>query len=288
MLHTPLPAWLDSIRPTLCPPVCNRMLYASPTGLQVMVVGGPNERSDFHVESGEEFFLQLSGGMVLRVEEGGVLRDIPIQEGEGFLLPPHIPHSPQRFAGTMGLVLERARSEGDGLDGLRWYTADGKGVLYEETFHCTDLATQLGPVIARFKASEQARTGLPDPAAQPSPLAIDRGRALGHACALAAWPAAATQQQQQPAKAAIQVQVATGAGAREVAMGRADAFLYLLKGTCAVQALCSSGEGEGPALQQLAAGDTLVVPATLPGGKAVSALQCTFPDPDTLCLIVLY
>lgn len=36
-----------------------------------------------------------------------------------FLLPPRIPHSPQRQAGTVGLVIERARKEKE-MDCLRY------------------------------------------------------------------------------------------------------------------------------------------------------------------------
>jgi hypothetical protein len=39
--------------------------------LKVMVVGGPNARRDFHVERGEELFLQLEGDMALEVFERG-------------------------------------------------------------------------------------------------------------------------------------------------------------------------------------------------------------------------
>ena len=282
MLHTPLPAWLDSIRPTLQPPVCNRMLYASPRGLQVMVVGGPNQRGDFHVESGEELFLQLEGGMVLRVEERGVLRDIPIGEGEAFLLPPHVPHSPQRFAGTMGLVLERARRAGDGADGLRWYAADGRTVLYEETFVCTDLATQLGPVIARFRASEQARTGAPDPAAPASPLRLDRDSELGAACALQAWP------QRQGPRHEFNVQVARGRGSADIALGESELFAYLVRGSCAVSGGSAAGGGGGEAWsQQLAPGDTLVVPPCAPSGAPLGPVHLEFED-GALCLLVWY
>ena len=288
MLHTPLPAWLAAVRPTLQPPVCNRMLYASPRGLQIMVVGGPNERSDFHVESGEELFLQLEGGMVLRVEERGVLRDVAIGEGQAFLLPPHVPHSPQRSAGTLGLVLERARREGDGPDGLRWYTADGATVLYEETFHCTDLATQLGPVIARFRASEQARTGAPDAAAPASPLRLDRETALGEACALEAWPQAA--EGQQP-RHEFHVRVARGAGSVPVALAQAELFLYLVRGRCAVRGGGGGGGGSGEAAaaweQALAPGDTLVVPPASPSGEPTGTVRCEF-DAEALCLMVHY
>jgi 3-hydroxyanthranilate 3,4-dioxygenase len=288
MLHTPLPAWLAAVRPTLQPPVCNRMLYASPRGLQIMVVGGPNERSDFHVESGEELFLQLEGGMVLRVEERGALRDVAIGEGQAFLLPPHVPHSPQRSAGTLGLVLERARRAGDGPDGLRWYTADGATVLYEETFHCTDLATQLGPVIARFRASEQARTGAPDAAAPASPLRLDRETALGEACALEAWPQAA--EGQQP-RHEFHVRVARGAGSVPVALAQAELFLYLVRGRCAVRGGGGGGGGSGEAAaaweQALAPGDTLVVPPASPSGEPTGTVRCEF-DAEALCLMVHY
>ena len=283
MQHTPLPAWLSAVRPTLQPPVCNRMLYASPRGLQVMVVGGPNQRSDFHVESGEELFLQLEGGMVLRVEERGALRDIAIGEGQAFLLPPHVPHSPQRSAGTLGLVLERARREGDGPDGLRWYTADGAAVLYEETFHCTDLATQLGPVIARFRASAQARTGVPDAAAPASPLRLDRESALGEACALEAWPQGS---EQQPPRHEFHVRVARGAGCVPVALAQAELFLYLLKGRCTVRGGGGS-EGGGAWEQALAQGDTLVVPPAAPSGAPTGTVACEF-DAEALCLMVHY
>jgi 3-hydroxyanthranilate 3,4-dioxygenase len=283
MQHTPLPAWLAAARPSLQPPVCNKMLYASPRGLQVMVVGGPNQRSDFHLESGEELFLQLEGGMVLRVEERGALRDIAIGQGQAFLLPPHIPHSPQRGAGTLGLVVERARRAGDGQDGLRWYAAGGSGtaLLYEETFHCTDLATQLGPVIARFRASEQARTGVPDAAAPASPLRVDREAALGEACALEAWP----QGQQQP-RDEFQVRVARGAGCVPVALGQAELFVYLVRGRCAVR---SGGGADAAAAweQPLVAGDTLVVPPATPSGQPTGTVQCEF-DAEALCLMVHY
>jgi len=161
------------------------MLHMSPTGLQIMVVGGPNVRGDFHVEEGEELFLMLEGDMILRVEERGVLKDIPIKEGEMFLLPGGIPHSPQRFAGTLGLVIERARRPGE-LDGLRWYTKEGK-VLYEETFFCTNLATQLAPVIARYLVSQEAATGEPTPDASPSPLRIDDKLVLPSPQRLVSW-----------------------------------------------------------------------------------------------------
>jgi len=89
-----------------------------------MVVGGPNTRDDFHVEAGEEVFLQLEGSMVLRVMHRGEPHDIAIGPGEVFFLPGRVPHSPQRAVSTVGLVLERERLP-DELDGLRWCVDGG-------------------------------------------------------------------------------------------------------------------------------------------------------------------
>ncbi len=114
-----LKAWIDEHRHLLKPPVGNKMVWHD-SELLVMVVGGPNQRKDFHVEDGEEFFYQIEGDIVVRVMEDGKTRDIPIREGEIFLLPPGIPHSPQRPANTIGLVIERQRQEGE-RDHLRWY-----------------------------------------------------------------------------------------------------------------------------------------------------------------------
>ena len=101
------------------PPVCNKLMHH--TQLDVMFVGGPNQRDDFHLEEGEELFWQLKGEMELVVEEKGQQKSIPIKEGEMFLLPGKIPHSPRRSANSIGLVVERQRVEGEEMDGLRYY-----------------------------------------------------------------------------------------------------------------------------------------------------------------------
>ncbi|KAM3929957.1 3-hydroxyanthranilate 3,4-dioxygenase isoform 2-T2 [Leptodactylus fuscus] len=127
-----------------------------------MFVGGPNQRKDYHIEEGEELFYQWEGDMCLKILENGQHKDIYIKEGEMFLLPARIPHSPQRFAHTVGLVFERRRSETE-KDGLRFYVENSTEVLFERWFHCEDLGTQLVPVIAEFFNSKQYKTGKPDP-----------------------------------------------------------------------------------------------------------------------------
>jgi 3-hydroxyanthranilate 3,4-dioxygenase len=88
--------WIESHKEQLRPPVCNQQVYEAGDFI-IIVVGGPNSRKDYHDDPGDEFFFQLKGTMILRIIEDGRPKDIAIQEGEIFLLPPHVPHSPQRF-----------------------------------------------------------------------------------------------------------------------------------------------------------------------------------------------
>lgn len=140
--------WIDEHRPMLKPPVGNQQVWAD-RDFMVTVVGGPNARTDFHVNEGEEFFYQLEGDITLRVIDEGQVQDIPIREGEIFLLPPKVPHSPQRPAGTVGLVLERRRQPQE-LDSFLWLCPKCGVKLYEESLHVTNLVTQLPPVFEHF------------------------------------------------------------------------------------------------------------------------------------------
>jgi 3-hydroxyanthranilate 3,4-dioxygenase len=151
-----LKAWIDEHRHLLKPPVGNKMVWQD-SELLVMVVGGPNRRKDFHVEEGEEFFYQVEGDITVRVMEDGEPRDIPIREGEIFLLPPRVPHSPQRPEGTVGMVIERVRRPGE-LDHLRWYCEGCGDVLHDAAFELQDLGSQLKPIIEEFYADESLRT----------------------------------------------------------------------------------------------------------------------------------
>ncbi|XP_053402443.1 3-hydroxyanthranilate 3,4-dioxygenase-like [Mercenaria mercenaria] len=161
--------WIEENKKFFLPPVCNKMMHADGQ-MKSFYVGGPNQRKDYHIEEGEELFYMVKGDMCLKVVEGGKHKDVHIKEGEIFLLPGSIAHSPQRQADTVGLVIERERAE-DEKDGLRYFIEeDGKPTLnslYEEWFHCEDLGSQLGPIIKRFFASEQHKTGKPLPGTIP-------------------------------------------------------------------------------------------------------------------------
>jgi len=148
--------WIDENRHLLKPPVGNKLVYTDSEFI-IMVVGGPNARKDFHVDPAEEFFYQLEGDMVLQVMERGTRRDLAIRAGDILLLPPNTPHSPQRQANTVGLVVERRRRPGE-LDGLQWYCERCNHLLYEEFFPLTDIETQFPPVFARFFGSLALRT----------------------------------------------------------------------------------------------------------------------------------
>jgi 3-hydroxyanthranilate 3,4-dioxygenase len=140
--------WIDEHRHLLKPPVGNQMVWKDKEFI-VMVVGGPNSRTDFHIDESEEFFYQLEGDINLRIIEDGKPRDLPIREGDIFLLPPKVPHSPQRPAGTVGLVIERRRQPQE-LDGFAWFCPRCDSKLYEEFLHVSNIVTQLPPVFDRF------------------------------------------------------------------------------------------------------------------------------------------
>ncbi|OWP01978.1 hypothetical protein B2J93_4604 [Marssonina coronariae] len=170
MLSTPLniPKWyprlaickaLEENSHLLKPPINNYCVYSD--GMTVMIVGGPNARTDYHINSTPEWFYQLRGTMLLKVVDSSSpspFKDIYITEGSMFLLPPNTPHNPVRFAHTVGIVLELPRPDGS-IDTLRWYCAkeDCRQIVYEESFHCTDLGTQIKGAVERFKGSEEKR-----------------------------------------------------------------------------------------------------------------------------------
>jgi 3-hydroxyanthranilate 3,4-dioxygenase len=148
--------WVDANRQLLRPPVGNKVVYQDGEFL-IMVVGGPNARKDFHVDPAEEFFYQLEGDMLLRVVEDGRIVDLPLGAGDILLLPAQVPHSPQRFANSVGLVVERRRRSGE-LDGLQWYCEQCNRLLYQDFFPLTDIETQFPVVFNRFFGSLSLRT----------------------------------------------------------------------------------------------------------------------------------
>ena len=150
-----LQAWIDEHRHLLKPPVANKCIVDG--DFIIMIVGGPNARTDYHWDEGPEFFHQIEGEMVLKIQEDGAVRDIVIKAGEIFYLPPRTPHSPQRSAGGVGLVIERKRLASE-QDGLMWFCEQCNHKLYEEYFGLGNIETDFAAVFDKFYRSLEHRT----------------------------------------------------------------------------------------------------------------------------------
>ncbi|KAK8219818.1 3-hydroxyanthranilic acid dioxygenase [Zalaria obscura] len=155
-----LPKWLSENSHLLKPPINNYCVYHEP--MTVMIVGGPNARTEYHINTTPEFFYQYKGRMLLKtidVDAAGkeVLKDIYIDEGELFLLPANTPHNPVRFADTVGVVIEQPRPEGE-VDRLRWYCQNCGDKVHEASFICHDLGTQIKAAVNAFKEDKEQRT----------------------------------------------------------------------------------------------------------------------------------
>ena len=148
--------WIDKNRHLLKPPVGNSVVYKD-TDFMIMVVGGPNSRKDYHVDPVEEFFYQLEGDMLLQIMENGKRVDVPIMEGEIFLLPKNVPHSPQRHENTVGLVVEYKREEG-ALDTFQWYCDECDSLLHQVTLDLEDIVAQLPPLFEKYWDTMEYRT----------------------------------------------------------------------------------------------------------------------------------
>lgn len=149
--------WIDSHRDILKPPVGNKNLYQDAGDYIVMIVGGPNARKDYHYNETEELFYQLEGDIKVIVQEEGKAVEIPIKEGEMFLLPAKVPHSPVRSEGSVGLVIEMKRN-GEEQDGLQWYCDNCNHLLHETYFPLTNIEKDFLPRFRAFYGSEDLRT----------------------------------------------------------------------------------------------------------------------------------
>ena len=149
--------WIAEHEHLLKPPVGNKKVFDDGQ-MTVMVVGGPNQRADFHDDPVEEFFYQLKGDMMLKVVDDGKHYDVTVREGEVFLLPPHVRHSPQRpQEGSIGLVIEPKRPEG-WLDAFEWYCFNCTKLVHRVEVDLVSIVDDLPPLYKAFYNNEQART----------------------------------------------------------------------------------------------------------------------------------
>lgn len=148
--------WIDENRDKLRPPVCNQVVWEDGDFI-IMVVGGPNNRKDYHYNETPEFFYQLEGDMLLKIIDDGKFVDVPIKEGEIFLLPPKVPHSPQRYENTVGLVVEQKRPEGM-KDGLQWFCENCAKQLHHYDFEMKDIVGELPKAFNIYYNNDDMRT----------------------------------------------------------------------------------------------------------------------------------
>ena len=149
--------WIDENRHLLKPPVGNKQVWKDGEYI-VMVVGGPNNRKDYHYNETPEFFYQVEGDMVLKIiDNDGKMVDVEINEGDIYLLPGKVPHSPQRKANTVGLVIEMPRPKGM-LDALEWYCENCGNQLYREAFALDNIETDMPVIFDKYYSDKEKCT----------------------------------------------------------------------------------------------------------------------------------
>ncbi len=153
-----LTQWIAENRATLKPPVGNKNLYKDAGDYIVMIVAGPNARKDYHFNETEELFYQLEGTIKVHIQEEGKKKTMELGPGDMFLLPAKIPHSPERSANSIGLVIERKR-KGTGMqDGLLWFCDTCNHKLHEVYFELQDIEKDFLAHFKHFYSSKSLRT----------------------------------------------------------------------------------------------------------------------------------
>ena len=146
--------WLDDNAHLLKPPVGNQQIWKD-ADFMVTVVGGPNQRSDFHDDPLEEFFYQFKGDAYLLIWDRGRYERVDLKEGDLFLMAPHTLHSPQRpEADSRCLVIERQRPSGE-PDAFQWSCACCGNVVKRYELQLENIVTDLPPVYERFYATSE-------------------------------------------------------------------------------------------------------------------------------------
>jgi 3-hydroxyanthranilate 3,4-dioxygenase len=152
-----LQQWINENRDLLKPPVGNKNLYADAGDYIVMIVGGPNARKDYHYNETEELYYQLEGDITVKIQEDGKAVSLAVKEGDMFLLPGKVPHSPVRPAHTIGLVIECKRTNNE-EDGLMWFCENCNHKLHEYRFHLSNIEKDFIPRFRDFYGSKELRT----------------------------------------------------------------------------------------------------------------------------------
>ncbi|UOB19205.1 3-hydroxyanthranilate 3,4-dioxygenase [Abyssalbus ytuae] len=150
--------WIEENREFLKPPVGNKNLYKEADDYIVMIVAGPNARKDYHYNETEELFYQLEGNIEVHIQENGKKKIMKLGPGDMYLHPAGIPHSPVRHKDSIGLVIERKRTDLEGKDGLLWFCDNCNNKLYEVYFRLNDIEKDFLNHFRNFYESEKLRT----------------------------------------------------------------------------------------------------------------------------------
>ena len=155
---TDLKRWINENRHLFQPPYKTNRVLAHYQEFIVMILHGPNTRLDFHIEPGEEFFYQIHGDIELHLKPENQRRQaVTIREGEIFLCPGGLAHSPRRGEGTWGLVIERKRSSQENEEFV-WFCERCDEKVLARTVVQGDVASQVTEVYETFNADPAIRT----------------------------------------------------------------------------------------------------------------------------------
>lgn len=143
--------WVDDNQHLLQPPVNNQQIWQD-SEFMVTVVGGPNQRTDFHDDPVEEFFYQFKGNAYLNIWDNGHYDRVDLREGDVFLMAPHVIHSPQRpEENSLCMVIESVRPKGQ-LDALQWSCAKCGHLIKRYEMPLISIVDDLPPVYKQFYA----------------------------------------------------------------------------------------------------------------------------------------
>ena len=152
--------WIQAHADRLKPPVGNQQIWPN-SDLLCTVVGGPNQRTDFHVDPLEEYFHQFKGNASLLIADRGKFERIVLREGDVFLLPAYVRHSPQRpEPGSLCTVIERARPAAL-LDAFEWYCANCGGLVARREVQLQSIVDDLPKAFASFYGTTDAERTCP-------------------------------------------------------------------------------------------------------------------------------
>jgi len=153
------PRWVvENEENLLRQPTNNKQPWSPIKDFIVMAVGGPNVRTDFHINPYEEWFFQYRGNMHVDIMTDDGKQTIEIPEGSMWVAPGNVPHSPQRpERDSVGIVLERVREEGV-LESFCWYCPICGRMLHNSPLQLRNIEKDVVPIFDKFYADTAART----------------------------------------------------------------------------------------------------------------------------------